>query len=155
MASETQPPAFSGRTAWARSVQTPLREFLRTETGGAAVLLAATVAALAWVNVDPSSYESLWDTTLFARALSLARCSANFVDARPRERVDGSQACPAEAEILGRPRTQASFPQMPTQPTLRSDPRPPGRALRARQGEERADRVRAALDVRRLAGLPT
>ncbi len=61
---ETQAQSFSGRTAWARSVQTPLREFLRTETGGAAVLLAATVAALAWVNVDPSSYESLWDTTL-------------------------------------------------------------------------------------------
>ena len=28
---------FTGRTAWARSIQTPLREFLRTETGGAAV----------------------------------------------------------------------------------------------------------------------
>jgi Na+/H+ antiporter NhaA len=55
---------FSARTAWARSVQTPLREFLRTETGGAAVLLAAAVAALAWVNVDASSYDSLWETTL-------------------------------------------------------------------------------------------
>ena len=55
---------FSGRTAWARSMQTPLREFLRTETGGAAVLLAAAVAALVWVNVDASSYESLWETTL-------------------------------------------------------------------------------------------
>ena len=55
---------FSGRTAWARSVQTPLREFLRTETGGAAVLLAAAVAALVWVNVDASSYDSLWETTL-------------------------------------------------------------------------------------------
>ena len=52
---------FSGRTAWARSLETPLREFLRTETGGAAVLLAATVAALVWVNVDASSYDSLWD----------------------------------------------------------------------------------------------
>jgi Na+/H+ antiporter NhaA len=55
---------FSGRTAWARNLETPLREFLRTETGGAAVLLAATVAALAWVNVDASSYDSLWRTTL-------------------------------------------------------------------------------------------
>jgi Na+/H+ antiporter NhaA len=64
VADETQPPPFSGRTAWGRSVQTPLRTFLHTETGGAAVLLAATVAALAWVNVDPSSYESLWETTL-------------------------------------------------------------------------------------------
>jgi Na+/H+ antiporter NhaA len=44
-------------------VQTPLREFLRTETGGAAVLLAAAVAALVWVNVHASSYDSLWETT--------------------------------------------------------------------------------------------
>ena len=55
---------FSGRTAWARNLQTPLREFLRTETGGAAVLLAAAVAALVWVNVDASSYDALWETTL-------------------------------------------------------------------------------------------
>ena len=41
-----------------------MREFLRTETGGAAVLLAAAVAALVWVNVDASSYDSLWGTTL-------------------------------------------------------------------------------------------
>ena len=45
-------------------MQTPLREFLRTETGGAAVLLAATAAALLWVNVHSSSYERLWTTTL-------------------------------------------------------------------------------------------
>ena len=56
VAAESSAPAFSGRTAWARSVQTPLRAFLRTETGGAAVLLAATVVALLWVNVDASSY---------------------------------------------------------------------------------------------------
>ena len=55
---------FSGRTAWARNLQTPLREFLRTETGGAAVLLAAAVAALVWVNVDASSYDALWEKTL-------------------------------------------------------------------------------------------
>jgi Na+/H+ antiporter NhaA len=64
VAGEIQAAPFSGRTAWARSVQTPLREFLRTETGGAAVLLAAAVAALVWVNVAQSSYESLWETTL-------------------------------------------------------------------------------------------
>jgi len=57
-------PAFLGTTAWARSLETPLREFLRTETGGAAVLLAAAVAALIWVNVDASSYDSLWGTKL-------------------------------------------------------------------------------------------
>src|SRR6476619_1055835 len=58
---------FYGRTAWARSMQTPLRVFLRTETGGAAVLLAATLAALAWVNVDASSYDDLWSTVLSIR----------------------------------------------------------------------------------------
>jgi len=58
---------FSGRTAWARNLQTPLREFLRTETGGAAVLLAAAAAALVWVNVDASSYDSLWHTKLAIR----------------------------------------------------------------------------------------
>ena len=55
---------FSRRTAWVRNVPTPLREFLRTETGGAAVLLAATIAALAWVNIDASSYDGVWDTKL-------------------------------------------------------------------------------------------
>jgi Na+/H+ antiporter NhaA len=54
--------AAAGRTAWARHLQTPLRQFLRTETGSAAVLLAATVAALIWANVDAGSYESLWGT---------------------------------------------------------------------------------------------
>src|SRR5205807_8460540 len=65
--SEAQTSRFSGKTAWARSLETPLREFLRTETGGAAVLLAAAVAALVWVNVDASSYDSLWGTTLSIR----------------------------------------------------------------------------------------
>jgi Na+/H+ antiporter NhaA len=64
MATDTQAAPFSGRTAWARNLQTPLREFLRTETGGAAVLLAAAVAALVWVNVHASSYDELWETTL-------------------------------------------------------------------------------------------
>jgi Na+/H+ antiporter NhaA len=59
-----RPSAFSGRTAWARNLETPLREFLRTETGGAAVLLVAAVAALVWVNVDAASYDSLWRTRL-------------------------------------------------------------------------------------------
>jgi Na+/H+ antiporter NhaA len=59
-----RPSAFSGRTAWARNLETPLREFLRTETGGAVFLLGAAVAALVWVNVHASSYESLWGTML-------------------------------------------------------------------------------------------
>jgi Na+/H+ antiporter NhaA len=61
---EPQAARFSGRTAWARNLETPLRQFLRTETGGAAVLLAATISALVWVNVDASSYQDLWATVL-------------------------------------------------------------------------------------------
>jgi Na+/H+ antiporter NhaA len=57
-------PPLSGLTAWSRNLQTPLREFLTTETGGAAVLLAAALAALAWINIDSSSYASFWDTKL-------------------------------------------------------------------------------------------
>jgi Na+/H+ antiporter NhaA len=60
--------AFSERTAWARSLETPLREFLRTETGSAAFLLAATLVALAWVNIDSGSYDSVWRTQLSIRA---------------------------------------------------------------------------------------
>jgi Na+/H+ antiporter NhaA len=59
--------AFSAQTAWARSLETPLRVFLRTEIGSAAVLLAATLAALAWVNIDSGSYEHLWRTQLSIR----------------------------------------------------------------------------------------
>jgi Na+/H+ antiporter NhaA len=55
---------FTGRTAWARSIQTPLRAFLRTETGGAAILVAAAVAALVWANADAHSYDSVWTTNL-------------------------------------------------------------------------------------------
>src|SRR5918996_68878 len=46
---------FSERTAWVGRL-TPLRRFVRTETGGAAVL-----AALVWANVG-SSYPEVWKT---------------------------------------------------------------------------------------------
>ena len=58
---------FSGRTAWTRNLQTPLRSFLTTETGSAAVLLAGVVAALVWANADQASYERVWTTTLSIR----------------------------------------------------------------------------------------
>ncbi|MGZ6706036.1 MAG: Na+/H+ antiporter NhaA [Solirubrobacteraceae bacterium] len=67
MASGGNGSAFSGRTAWARSVPTPLRSFLSTETGSATVLLGATLAALVWVNVDQHSYDSVWHTVLAVR----------------------------------------------------------------------------------------
>jgi Na+/H+ antiporter NhaA len=55
---------FSEHTAWVGRLKTPLPEFLRTETGSAAIVLAGAVAALIWVNVDASSYEELWQTEL-------------------------------------------------------------------------------------------
>ncbi|MDP9295003.1 MAG: Na+/H+ antiporter NhaA, partial [Actinomycetota bacterium] len=58
----------SGRTAWARNLAAPVRDFLNTETAGAAALLVATVAALAWANSPwPDSYESVWTTELSDR----------------------------------------------------------------------------------------
>ena len=54
-------------TAWARRLQTPLRRFLATQTGSAAVLLGATIAALAWANISPASYETVWHTPLSIR----------------------------------------------------------------------------------------
>src|SRR5207253_5147811 len=38
-----------------------------TETGSAAVLLAATVAALVWANLDAASYGRVWHATLSIR----------------------------------------------------------------------------------------
>jgi Na+/H+ antiporter NhaA len=58
---------FAGHTAWTRSLQTPLRRFLRTETASAALLLAATVVGLLWVNIDQGSYDSVWHTELSVR----------------------------------------------------------------------------------------
>jgi Na+/H+ antiporter NhaA len=55
---------LSGRTAWARHMETPLRTFLRTETGSASVLAGATVAALIWANISISSYDKVWATRL-------------------------------------------------------------------------------------------
>jgi Na+/H+ antiporter NhaA len=63
---ETSAP-LAGRTAWARNLEQPLREFLRTQSGSAAILLVATVAALVWVNADSSSYGHVWRTMLSIR----------------------------------------------------------------------------------------
>ena len=61
----TDAETFSGRTAWARNLAAPVRDFLSTETGSAAVLLGATVLALLWANSPISdSYASLWTTKL-------------------------------------------------------------------------------------------
>src|SRR5436190_7176688 len=61
-----EPEASAGTMTWWRR-DTPLRRFLGTETGSAAVLLAAIVAALVWVNVDEPSYLRVWSTELTIR----------------------------------------------------------------------------------------
>jgi Na+/H+ antiporter NhaA len=59
---------FRGRTAWARNLAAPVRDFLATESGGAVFLLGATVLAMVWANSPwPDSYESVWTTELSIR----------------------------------------------------------------------------------------
>jgi Na+/H+ antiporter NhaA len=57
----------SGNTDWTWRHETPLSRFLSTESGSAAVLLAATIAALVWANAASASYQALWHTTLSVR----------------------------------------------------------------------------------------
>jgi Na+/H+ antiporter NhaA len=65
---QAQTTPFSGRTAWGRNLAAPVRDFLSTETGSAAILLAATLIALAWANSPWSdSYESVWTTGISIR----------------------------------------------------------------------------------------
>jgi Na+/H+ antiporter NhaA len=59
---------FTERTAWVRSLAGPIREFVATENASAVVLLAATVAALLWVNSPwGSTYERVWSAELSLR----------------------------------------------------------------------------------------
>ncbi len=44
-----------------------VRAFLNTEAGSAALLLAATVAALVWANLPGTSYHDVWATTASIR----------------------------------------------------------------------------------------
>ena len=65
---ESRPVATApDHTVWTRSRQTSLRRFLRTQTGSAAVLLGATIAALVWANASPASYQAVWHTPLSIR----------------------------------------------------------------------------------------
>jgi Na+/H+ antiporter NhaA len=57
---------YTVTTAW-RGRAAPIREFVRTESAGAVLLLAATVAAIAWANVEFASYKSFWATELSVR----------------------------------------------------------------------------------------
>jgi Na+/H+ antiporter NhaA len=65
-AAETSRP-LAGRTAWARNLEAPLRDFLRTQTGSAAILAAGALIALLWMNIDAGSYQRVWQTTLSIR----------------------------------------------------------------------------------------
>ncbi len=65
MSAQPATSAYTGKTAWARNLATPVRDFLSAETGGAVVLIAAVAAALIWANSPWSdSYESFWTTKL-------------------------------------------------------------------------------------------
>jgi Na+/H+ antiporter NhaA len=66
IAAEAQPIQPS-RTPWNPLHKTPLRQFLATETGSAAILAAATVVALIWSNVAAGSYRQFWSTGLLLR----------------------------------------------------------------------------------------
>ena len=57
-------PGFTGQTGTDSGSRSQWLVFLRTETGSAAVLLAAVIAALTWANIDLSSYERVWRTDL-------------------------------------------------------------------------------------------
>ncbi len=76
------PSENAAQTSVGPRLQTPLRRFLETETGSAAVLLAATLAALVWANIDVASYQQLWHTTLSIRlgALSLSQDLQRWVN---------------------------------------------------------------------------
>jgi Na+/H+ antiporter NhaA len=69
---------LSGRTAWARSIETPLRNVLRTQSGSAVFLLGAAVAALVWANVSVSSYEHVWAHTTLSIQLGGAEISESL-----------------------------------------------------------------------------
>ncbi len=68
MSSTSEDPRYDGRTAWARNLATPVRDFLDTETGSASMIVVATVAALVWANSPWShSYASVWGTQFSLR----------------------------------------------------------------------------------------
>src|SRR3954453_19289386 len=65
MSAQRADASYTGKTAWARNLAAPVRDFLSAETGGAVVLIAAAAAALLWANSPWSdSYESFWTTKL-------------------------------------------------------------------------------------------
>jgi Na+/H+ antiporter NhaA len=64
MSTGTIADAFSGRTAWARNVAAPIRDFLSTESGGAGAGGAGGGAGRGGGGPTASSYHSVWTTQL-------------------------------------------------------------------------------------------
>jgi Na+/H+ antiporter NhaA len=65
MTSAQGDPATS-RTPWTAQFSTPVRAYLRTESGSAGILAAAIIVALVWANLG-HSYESVWTTSFGVR----------------------------------------------------------------------------------------
>jgi len=75
---EAEAASYSAKTAWARNLAAPVRDFLTTETGGAGAMLGAAIVALLWANSPWShSYESVW-TTNFTIRIGAAGLSADL-----------------------------------------------------------------------------
>jgi Na+/H+ antiporter NhaA len=55
-------PSDAPTTRWSWARQVPLHRFVRTESSGSVVLLAAFVVALLWANLSPSGYAHFWHT---------------------------------------------------------------------------------------------
>jgi len=65
MSTAVPAPVLAGKTAWARNLAAPVRDFLSAETGSAVVVAAATIVALLWANSPWShSYRTLWSMRL-------------------------------------------------------------------------------------------
>ncbi|MGI5136560.1 MULTISPECIES: Na+/H+ antiporter NhaA [unclassified Streptomyces] len=58
---------YTLQSACGKNQHSPLRDFLHTETGSAAVLVAAALAALVWANAAFPDYEEFWRTHLSLR----------------------------------------------------------------------------------------
>ena len=67
MSTEPTAPAAT-RTAWARNLAAPVRDFIAAETGSSMVLVAAAAIALIWANTPLRDvYQELWSTQLSVR----------------------------------------------------------------------------------------
>ena len=139
---------LTGRTAWARNLAAPVRDFLSTETGSAIVLLAATIAALALGQLAwPDSYAALWTTELDrpARRLVAVGRPARLGQRRPddlllpRRRPRGqARARPRRAARAPAPgaagrRGGSAACSCPSPSTWRSTPAPTAAAAGARR----------------------